>query len=72
LPEGEKKLQEMVDEDQKNAKTVPEKKEMYKGRPIFIKAAAYPQVMPDGDIFAGGDLILSIGREDLSIEDVLK
>jgi hypothetical protein len=62
----------MVDED-KNKVVVPKNRDAnYKGRPLLIKAFAYPQLLPEGDIFNGGEMIFMVGREEISAEELLK
>ncbi len=70
LPEGEGVLTKMVEEDQ--GKVEGQNEQVYRGRPIFVKVTAYPQMLAQGDIFAGGEILLSVGREELSLEEILK
>jgi len=42
------------------------------GRPIYMTAHAYPQVMEGGDIWMGGTVKILVGREELSLESLIK
>ncbi|MBF0206351.1 MAG: hypothetical protein HQK53_05625 [Oligoflexia bacterium] len=72
LPKGEKVLSSMVDEDKSKIVAPKNKDTNYKGRPLFIKAVSYPQLLPDGDIFGGGEMIFMVGREDVAVDELLK
>jgi len=41
------------------------------GRPIFIEAWSYPQIVDTGDIWGGGKIYINVGREEITLNDVL-
>lgn len=41
------------------------------GRPIFIKAYAYPQVLNTGDIWGGGNVFVEVGREKFDLNKII-
>lgn len=41
------------------------------GRPIFIKAYAYPQVLSTGDIWGGGKVFVEVGREKVDLNKLV-
>ena len=42
-----------------------------RGRPVYIEAFAYPQMLETGDILAGGQILLNLGREELSLDQIV-
>lgn len=69
VPKGELQLGPQITSDMqsgtKNASHIG------KGRPIYVEARSYPQILESGDIWAGGTLMVNIGREDLSLDEVI-
>jgi hypothetical protein len=69
IPEGELQLGPKIARDMKDRRGgAPSPAE---GRPLYAEVFAYPQMLLTGDILAGGTLLLCIGREDLSLEEIV-
>ena len=69
-PSGEPQLAAMIAKDQlQSADMAPKIKE---GRPLYLRVYAHPQIMPSGDIWGGGPIMLFVGRETLSLDTMLK
>lgn len=70
LPKGSRQLGKMIKDDQSdNYLKNPE--DIHKGRPVFIRATLWPQVLQGGDISSKGEILVMIGREKISIEKIL-
>jgi len=73
IPPGEKSLIQKVERDAKGqvikGSNIPD---IQLGRPKFVRAYAYPQLIDGEDLFEGGFVNLYVGRETLSLEDLLK
>lgn len=69
-PKGQPTLAPMVSRDM-TSQNVGGAAEVKKGRPIFVKAYAYPTVLPSGDVWAGGWILVNVGREDVALESLL-
>jgi len=69
IPDGELQLGPKIIKDMKESRvgTVS----LSKGRPLYIEARSYPQLLESGDIWAGGPVMVNIGREDLSFDAIL-
>ncbi len=68
-PSGIKELAPMIEKDRQNAEGVLNVRQ---GRPLYVKAFAHPQILPSGDVWGGGPILLLIGRETVSFESMLK
>ena len=73
IPKGERALIEKVELDAKS-QLIKESQipDIQLGRPKFVRAYAYPQLIDGEDLFEGGFVNLFVGRETLSLEDLLK
>lgn len=71
IPKGNRQLGKMIKEDKStNYESTPE--DIHQGRPVFIKATVWPQVLHGGDISSKGSILIMVGREKFSIETILK
>jgi hypothetical protein len=68
-PEGTAELAKRVDGDLKAVKTP--RRNISDGRPMFAEVQSYPQILPSGDIWMGGDILLNIGREEMNISELV-
>ena len=66
-PKGSKELMLRMQADQ--TKQRPGLSDPQRGRPLFAEVACYPQLLPQGDIFTGGVILLHTGREALALGD---
>jgi hypothetical protein len=66
IPEGDLQLGPKIVRDMKASRTTAQA--LNKGRPIYIEAYSYPQMLETGDIWAGGPLLINLGREDISLD----
>jgi hypothetical protein len=69
IPEGELQLGPKIVRDMKASRTST--KALNKGRPIYAEAYTYPQMLETGDIWAGGPLLINLGREDISLDTLI-
>jgi hypothetical protein len=69
LPEGELQLGPKIVRDMKASRSGVQA--LNKGRPIYIEAYSYPQMLESGDIWTGGPLLINLGREDISLDDLI-
>lgn len=69
IPEGELQLGPEI---KKDMRVTHNNTFLNKGRPIYVEAKSYPQILENGDIWAGGSLMMNIGREDVSFDEMLK
>ncbi len=69
IPNGELQLGPKIVRDMHESRVTA--KSLSKGRPIYIEARSYPQMLESGDIWAGGPVLLNLGREDLSLDALL-
>ena len=69
IPNGELQLGPKIVRDMHESRTGTQA--LNKGRPIYIEARSYPQVLESGDIWAGGPVLLNLGREDLSLDALI-
>ena len=66
VPNGELQLGPKIVRDMQESRVGT--KAINKGRPVYIEARSYPQVLESGDIWLGGPVMLNSGREDLSLD----
>jgi hypothetical protein len=66
VPNGELQLGPKIVQDMQESRMST--KAINKGRPVYIEARSYPQVLESGDIWLGGPFMLNLGREDLSLD----
>lgn len=70
LPKGEPQLRKMMLDDR--PRNVPERVSyVHSGRPLYIESTSYPFVMADGHISMNGKLLVYVGREELSLNELL-
>lgn len=69
IPDGELQLGPKIIKDMKESRVGTAS--LSKGRPLYIEARSYPQLLESGDIWAGGPVMVNIGREDLSFDAIL-
>jgi hypothetical protein len=70
LPKGEPQLKKLMLEDQPRD---PQGKISYvhAGRPIYVESYSYPYLLSDGHISMEGKLLVYVGREELSLNELL-
>lgn len=69
-PYSSAELQKRIDADlldQRNAA-----KDLSQGRPIFVEVHSYPQLLPSGDLWLGGKILVNVGREQINYTDFVK
>ena len=69
IPSGELQLGPKIVRDMKESRTSTQA--LNKGRPVYIEAASYPQLLESGDIWTGGQLLINLGREDISLDALI-
>lgn len=69
IPEGQLQLGPHIVRDMHESRVGTQA--LNKGRPIYIEARSYPQMLDSGDIWAGGPVLLNLGREDLLLEAIM-
>ena len=69
-PKGTPELGTRMEADQRQKRDTP--LGIAQGRPVFIEVASYPQVLPEGDLWTGGVILLSAGREKLKVFDMVE
>jgi hypothetical protein len=70
LPSGELQLGPKIASDIKDQQAGG-LASLSRGRPLYLEAYAYPQMLETGDIWAGGPLLVNLGREELSLDQVV-
>lgn len=70
IPEGELQLGPKIAEDMKN-QGAGGAAGLSRGRPVYLESYAYPQMLETGDIWAGGPILVYLGREELSLDQVV-
>lgn len=70
LPKGEPQLKKMMIDDH------PRESQgrfayVHSGRPVYIESTSYPFLLPDGHISMGGNLLVFVGREELSLNELI-
>lgn len=70
LPKGDLQLKKMMLDDQPRD---PQGRLSYvhAGRPIYVESTSYPYLLPDGHISMEGKLLVYVGREELSLNELL-
>ena len=71
VPKGNPQLGKMIQRD-KISNNSRSSQYLHQGRPVFIKATLWPQVLEGGDISQKSNILLMIGREKISVDEVLK
>lgn len=70
LPKGELQLRKMMLDDQ--PRNIPDRiSYVHAGRPLYIESTSYPFMMPNGHISMTGKLLVYVGREELSLNELL-
>lgn len=70
LPKGELQLRKMILDD--HPRHFPERASYVQtGRPIYIESTSYPFMMPNGHISMSGKILVYLGREELSLKEIL-
>lgn len=70
LPKGELQLKKMMIDDQ--PKEPPGRVTyVHSGRPLYVESTSYPFLLPDGHISLKGKLLVYVGREELSLNELL-
>jgi hypothetical protein len=71
LPEGKNVLEEKFIKDESLPLVETEKKEyVSSGRPIYIEAISYPQMIDGGHLALTGKMAIFIGRETVSMNQI--
>jgi len=70
-PKGQNVLMDDVDKSGKEHALSKGPTTIKQGRPIFIKAYAYPQVLSTGDIWGGGKVFVEVGREKVDLNKIV-
>ena len=70
-PKGENVLMNDVSKSRGEREITNKDVSINKGRPIFIKAYAYPQVLETGDIWGGGNVFIEMGREKFDLNKII-
>lgn len=70
LPKGELQLKKMILDDYPEG-PYGQSSYIHAGRPFYIESTSYPYLLPDGHISIGGKLLVYVGREELSLEELL-
>ncbi|MBL7663580.1 MAG: hypothetical protein JNM93_00490 [Bacteriovoracaceae bacterium] len=70
LPKGDLQLKKMMLDDQ------PREPRggisyVHAGRPLYVESTSYPYLLPDGHISMEGKLLVYVGREELSLNELL-
>lgn len=70
LPAGELQLGPKIAADMKSQNQAGAQS-LSRGRPVYLETYAYPQILESGDIWAGGQVLVYLGREELSLDQVV-
>jgi hypothetical protein len=70
IPTGELQLGPQIAADMKS-QTQAGTQSLSRGRPVYLESYAYPQMLESGDIWAGGQVLVYLGREELSLDQVV-
>jgi hypothetical protein len=70
IPTGELQLGPQIAADMKG-QTQAGTQSLSRGRPVYLESYAYPQMLESGDIWAGGQVLVYLGREELSLDQVV-
>ncbi|PJB52559.1 MAG: hypothetical protein CO099_11895 [Bdellovibrio sp. CG_4_9_14_3_um_filter_39_7] len=46
--------------------------DIIKGTPLFVRVKQYPQVLSGGIVLVYGEVVLSVGREVIDLEKIIK
>ena len=71
LPSGHHELKQMINDDLPKEET-GKNTYIHKGRPIYLEAQSYPQVVDGGHINMGGKIYIFAGREELTLSEIVK
>lgn len=71
LPKGELVNAETLEKDRREYTQVKKPISLNKGKVIYIKIKTYPQLLANEHIFLGGEVMLNVGREDVTIKEIL-
>lgn len=69
-PFSSAELQKRIDADLLNQNNLT--KDLSQGRPIFVEVHSYPQLLPSGDLWLGGKILVNVGREQINYTDFVK
>jgi hypothetical protein len=67
-PDGEKQLEKIIEADKRQDGV---DRDAFAGRPRFLKVRSYKQIY-NGDIHSEHWIFVQVGRENLSIEDLVE
>lgn len=67
IPKGELQLGPKIAADMKEQQAGG-LSSLSRGRPVYLEAYAYPQILETGDIWAGGPILVNLGREELPLD----
>jgi hypothetical protein len=67
IPKGELQLGPKIAADMKDQQSGG-LLSLSRGRPVYLEAYAYPQILETGDIWAGGPILVNLGREELPLD----
>ena len=70
IPTGELQIGPKIAADMKSQNQAGTQS-LSRGRPVYLEAQAYPQMLETGDIWAGGQILVYLGREELSLDQVV-
>lgn len=72
LPSGKPQLKKSIRRDKKEASQIEvTPSQLNRGRPIYIEAQSYPQLMNGGHIIQGGKIYIYTGREELRLDEII-
>ncbi len=68
-PTGSAELMKRIEADLKMPSKA-KRNSISEGRPVFMDIQSYPQILPSGDLWLGGDMLLNVGREELNFTEL--
>jgi len=69
VPDGELQMAPRMVEDFKGQRETPESLKW--GRPMYVEVQAYPILAHSGDIVVRSTVLMNVGREVMSLEDLV-
>lgn len=72
VPSGDKVISSLVESDKSRlSRALKNDVDVSMGRSLFIKTFAYPQILEDGDLLKGAQILLNVGRENVDLNQIL-
>ena len=69
LPDGDLQLAPRLVKDRRSQRETGESLKC--GRPLFVEVQCYPRLATTGDLLGQGTILMNIGREVVSLDEVL-